>query len=79
MWANLAREKDSALKPLFKSGYGSIWVLVKIMAPFWIPIIIRHLYLGYPERTIILTTTHIEVLRGNGKENGNYRDYIWVI
>ena len=50
MWANLAREKDSALKPLFKSGYGSVWVVVKIMAPFWIPIIIRHQYLGCPER-----------------------------
>ena len=30
------------------------------MVPLWVPIIIRHLYLGYPKkRTIILTTTHI--------------------
>ena len=27
----------------------SIWVVVKIMIPFWIPIIIRHLILGVPK------------------------------
>ena len=37
-----------------------IWVVVKIMAPFWIPIIIRHLIFRVPKKgTIILTTTHI--------------------
>ena len=35
------------------------WVVVKIMVPFWVPNIIRHLLLGYPKRTIILTTTHV--------------------
>ena len=27
-----------------------IWVVVKMMVPFWIPIIIRHLVFGYPRR-----------------------------
>ena len=37
-----------------------IWVVVKIMVPFWIPIIIRHLIFRVPQKgTIILTTTHL--------------------
>ena len=41
----------------------AIWVVVKIMVPFWIPIIvIRHLIFWVPKKgTIILTTTHIDV------------------
>ena len=27
-----------------------IWVVVKIMVPFWVPIIIRHLLFRYPKR-----------------------------
>ena len=38
------------------------WVVVKIMALFWIPIIIRHLILRVPQKTIIiLTTTQINL------------------
>ena len=41
-------------------GQNAIWVVVKIMVPFWIPIIIRHLIFRAPKKeTIILTTTHI--------------------
>ena len=28
---------------------GIIWVVVKIMVPFWVPIIIRHLIFSVPE------------------------------
>ena len=36
--------------------------LVKIMVPFWVPIIIRPLIFRVPKKkTIILTTTHMEV------------------
>ena len=38
----------------------AIWVVVKIMVLFWVPIIIRHLLFRVPKKgTIILTTTHI--------------------
>ena len=30
-----------------------IWVVVKIMVPFWIPIIIRHLIFGVPKKGLI--------------------------
>ena len=37
-----------------------IWVVIKIMAPFWIPIIIRPLIFRVPQKgTIILTTNHL--------------------
>ena len=29
---------------------GTLGPVVKIMVPFWVPIIIRHHYLGYPKR-----------------------------
>ena len=29
---------------------GSIWMVVKIMVPFWIPIIIRHLIFRVPKK-----------------------------
>ena len=29
---------------------GVIWVVVKIMAPFWIPIIVRHLIFRVPNK-----------------------------
>ena len=45
-----------------------IWVVVKIIVPFWIPIIIRHLiFRVHPKGIIILTTTHMSaynLLRG---------------
>ena len=31
-------------------GHGCLWVVVKIMVPFWIPIIIRHLIFRDPKR-----------------------------
>ena len=34
-------------------------MVVKIMVPFCIPIIIRHLVFRVPKGTIILTTTHM--------------------
>ena len=38
----------------------AIWVVVKIMIPFWIPSIIWHLIFGIPQnRTIMLTITPI--------------------
>ena len=41
---------------------GVIWVVVKIMVPFWIPIIIRPLIFRVLQKgTIILTTTHIGI------------------
>ena len=50
----------------FKTKYlGSIWVVVKIMVPFWFPIIIRHLIFRVPKKgIIILTTTHISEKAG---------------
>ena len=37
-----------------------IWLVVKIMVPFWIPIIIRHLIFRVPKKgTKVLTTTHL--------------------
>ena len=30
----------------------STWVVVKIMVPFWVPIIIRHLLFRYPKRDL---------------------------
>ena len=38
------------------SAHEHTWVVVKNMVPFWVPIIVRHLLLGYPKRTLILTT-----------------------
>ena len=41
---------------------GDIWVVVKIMVPFWIPNIIRPLIFRVPQNgTIILRTTHIGI------------------
>ena len=37
----------------------SIWVDVKIMVPFWVPIIVRHLTFRVPKREHILKTAHI--------------------
>ena len=37
-----------------------MWLVVKIMVPFWVPIIIRPLIFRVPKKgTIILTTTHV--------------------
>ena len=42
------------------SIYIYIWVVVKIMVPFWVPIIARPLIFRVPLKgTIILITTHI--------------------
>ena len=42
------------------------WVVVKIMVPFWIPIIIRPLICRVPQKgTIILITTHMLLLGPN--------------
>ena len=42
-----------------KLGLLNMWVDVKIMVPFWIPII-RHLIFRVPQKGIrILTTTHV--------------------
>ena len=47
-----------------KDANASIWVVVKIMVPFWVLIIIRHLLFRVPQKvTIILTTTHIKAFR----------------
>ena len=36
------------------------WVVVKIMVPFWVPNIVRHLIFRVPKKgTIILKTTHM--------------------
>ena len=43
--------------------YMYIWVVVKIMVPFWIPIIIWHLMFGVQNWIIMLTTTHMDVPR----------------
>ena len=38
-----------------------MWVVVKIMVPFWIPIILQHLIFGGPKKWItFLTTTHVD-------------------
>ena len=38
----------------------TIWVVVKIMVPFGVPITIRHPLFRVPQKeTLILTTTHI--------------------
>ena len=40
-----------------------IWVVVRIMVPFWVPIFIRHLLFKVPKKgTIMLTTTHMAML-----------------
>ena len=50
---------------------------VKIMVPFWVPIIVRHLIFRVPKKgTIILTTTHI-LLRSNTGVYG-LEDYMRV-
>ena len=37
-----------------------MWVVVKIMVPFWVPIIIGHLIFRVPKKgPLILTTTHV--------------------
>ena len=37
-----------------------MWLVVKIMVPFWVPIITRHLLFRVAqEGTLILTTTHV--------------------
>ena len=37
-----------------------IWVVVKIMIPFWVRNIIRHLIFRVPQKgTLVLTTTHM--------------------
>ena len=35
---------------LSPAGLGAMWVVVKIMIPFWIPIIIRHLIFRVPKK-----------------------------
>ena len=35
------------------------WVVVKIMVPFWVLVIIRHLMFRAPKRGPNLTTTHM--------------------
>ena len=47
--------------------YSKIWVVVKIMVPFWVLSIIWHLIFRGPKKgTIILTTTHmVWYSRGN--------------
>ena len=40
-------------------GFNFMWVVVKIMVPFWVPSIIRHLISGVPKKTLILTITHV--------------------
>ena len=40
--------------------YLCMWVVVKIMVPFWVLIIIRHLLFRVPQKsTLILKTTHV--------------------
>ena len=36
--------------PLRKAKAQQIWVVVKIMVPFWVPIILRHLILREPKK-----------------------------
>ena len=44
--------------PLFSET--PIWVVVKIMIPFWVLIVMRHLIFRVPQKgAIILTTTHM--------------------
>ena len=38
----------------------NMWVVVKIMVPFVVHYILRHLYLGDPKRDHHLITTHVE-------------------
>ena len=39
----------------------TIWVVVKIMVPFWVLNIVRPIIQGTQKRTLILTTTHLGV------------------
>ena len=42
--------------------HAHIWVVVKLMVPFWSPSIVRHLIFRSTQNgTIILTTTHIHI------------------
>ena len=53
MWVEPQSIKDYSLKLglLFvKVCIGHIWVVVKIMVPFWVPIIIRHLLFRVPKK-----------------------------
>ena len=47
------------------AGYDAvvlIWVVVKIMVPFWVPILIRHLIFRVPNKgTISVTTTDMKM------------------
>ena len=40
----------NALRGAENTEPGHIWVVVKIMAPFWVPIIIRHLLFRVPKK-----------------------------
>ena len=38
----------------------AMWVVVKIMVPFWVPVFLRHLLFRVPKMgALILTTTHV--------------------
>ena len=54
-----------------------MWVVVKIMVPFWVLDKIRHLLFRVSKkRTIILTTTHIQIAIGptGPKDSRTYLD-----
>ena len=44
-------EKCSARRPAnFRHSFTTTWVIVKIMVPFWIPMIMRHLVFRVPKK-----------------------------
>ena len=60
-WPELIQSKTTSIQ--YVLVYIDIWVVAKIMVPFWVPNIIRHLLFRVPKRgTIILRTTHIHIL-----------------
>ena len=51
VWSPSAVKRSSALGQVQAQGpFQAIWVVVKIMVPFWIPIIIRHLIFRVPKK-----------------------------
>ena len=49
-WAGALCEQVRLKVEVCTSFHAAIWVVVKIMVPFWVPIIIRHLLFRVPRK-----------------------------
>ena len=74
--------KLNALKQCFRGARTLIWVVVKIMIPFWIPIIIRHLIFRVPEKGDHNFDNHpsnaLKAATCEGRVKLQYHDFYYV-